>query len=128
MAGAATEKRRNRGEGSITQVRRRGEKGAKKDLWMGRVTLSPGNRRSVYGKTKGECLAKMRATLERGGRGEAELSVREFDATARACKCTVKRLATELIDQRPSVAGQDAGDTGRRRPLFEVCFEFDGQE
>jgi len=57
--------RRGRGEGALVELPERG-------LWMGRVTIAPGKRRSVYGRTRAECLAKMRQSLTNAATGQPE--------------------------------------------------------
>lgn len=63
-------KRRSRGEGSITQVKKKGVDGARADKWMGRVTIAPGQRKTVYAATKSECQAAMRKALASAEKGE----------------------------------------------------------
>lgn len=55
--------RRGRGEGSVTELRARG-------LWMGRVTVRPGQRVTVYGVNKSDALAKMRAVATGAEKGQ----------------------------------------------------------
>ena len=65
----AMAERRGRGEGSVTQLRKKGVDGAKTDRWLGRVTIAPGVRRTVYGATKGECLTAMRKAASKADSG-----------------------------------------------------------
>lgn len=56
--------RRGRGDGSLTQLRN--------GRWMGRATVSPGVRRTVYGDTKADAQRLMRQASLRAERGEPQ--------------------------------------------------------
>ena len=72
MADKPERRRRGRGEGSITQIRKKGENGAKSSLWLGKVTISPGVRKSVYGPTREHCMRSMRQALTKAEHGEPQ--------------------------------------------------------
>ncbi|GAB4327399.1 MAG: site-specific integrase [Dehalococcoidia bacterium] len=54
--------RRDRGTGSLTRL--------PNGRWMGRVTVAPGQRKTVYAPTKTECQAAMRRLLSAAEKGE----------------------------------------------------------
>lgn len=65
--------RRGRGEGSIKQL----ENGR----WMVRVTLSPLERRTIYGDSKADVLSKMRQAHTKAEKGEVQTDARITIAT-----------------------------------------------
>ena len=54
--------------------------------------------------------------------------VREFKAAARASESNVKRFATEIIDQWPTLACHDTRNFNARGPRLEVRLQLDWQK
>jgi integrase len=81
----AEKARRGRGEGSITK-RPDGK-------WEARATIAPGKRTSVYGRTKAEAMAKLRAAVNAAERGEPKVDNAVTVATLLADWMLVHRRA-----------------------------------